>query len=278
MKEILKSLIFKLLNISLIKSNKERKEESLKQKLEIIVPDLSAQYSTHVIDMNDQYLVNKVRGQHAFQMSLALKTIDLLGNKKNINLVDIGDSSGTHLIYLNNLIKDRDVNTLSVNLDPNAVSKIQAKGLNAILCRAEELHLQENGMRADIFLSYEMLEHLFSPIEFLHAMSIKSECEYFVITVPYVTNSRVALQFVKHRYEGEYAAENIHIFELSPEDWDLVFKFSGWEIVYKDIYTQYPKKSVLFLTKYLWQKLDFPGFYGVILKKNDEYSKRYLDW
>ncbi len=278
MKEKLKSFVFNILKFSLLSSNKERQEEKLKEQLSKIVPDLSTQYSTHVIDMSDDYLVHKVRGQHAFQMSLALKAIDFLKEKKSINLVDIGDSSGTHLIYLNNLRDDIDINTLSVNLDPKAVDKIKAKGLNALLCRAEELHLQENGIRADIFLSYEMLEHLFSPIEFLHTMSIKSECDFFVITVPYVTKSRVALQFVKNEYEGDFAAENIHIFELSPEDWDLVFKFSGWEIVYRDKYTQYPKKFPLCLTKYLWRKLDFDGFYGVILKKNDTYSKRYLDW
>lgn len=271
-----------MLTVSLKLSNHERGEYSLKQKLSKIVPDLTNQYTTFKIDMKNTYLVNKIRCQHSFQMSLALKAIELLKDEKeSINLVDIGDSSGTHLIYLEKLLAEKNIHNvqaLSVNLDPVAVEKIKAKGLNAILSKAEELHLQPDGIKADIFLSYEMLEHLFNPISFMHNMAEKSECEYFIITVPYVQRSRVALQFVKQQYEGEFQAENTHVFELSPLDWDVIFKFSGWEIVYNDKYTQYPKSFPFNLTKYFWQKLDFDGFYGVILKKNNSYSKRYLDW
>lgn len=282
MKSLIKNLVYKILTISLKLSNRERGEYSLKQKLSIITPDLSEQYTTFKIDMKNHYLVNNIRCLHSFQISLALKAIELLKDFKNtINIVDIGDSSGTHLIYLDNLLAEKNIHNvqaLSVNLDPVAIEKIKAKGLNAIMSKAEELHLQSDGIRADIFLSYEMLEHLFDPISFLHNMALKSECEYFVITVPYVQRSRVALQFVKHQYQGEFQAENTHVFELSPEDWNTIFKFSGWEIVYSDKYTQYPKSFPLCLTKYLWQKLDFDGFYGVILQKNNTYSTRYLDW
>jgi len=278
MKDFIKKIVFGVLLKALIISNKERKESELRKKLEKIVPDLTDQYSTFKLDMNNSYMVNKIRGQHSFQISIALKAIGLLKNKKDtINVVDIGDSSGTHLIYLNNLLKNK-INTLSVNLDPVAVDKIKLKGLNALLCRAEELHLQEKGIKTDIFLSYEMLEHLFNPIDFLHTMAVKSSCEYFVITVPYVHKSRVALTMVKNMLEGTFQAENTHVFEFSPEDWDLIFQFSGWEIVSRDKYTQYPRKFPFNLTKYLWRKIDVDGFYGVILKKNDQFSKRYLDW
>jgi hypothetical protein len=287
MKEYIKKLIYKLLTKSLISSNKQRDELELKLKLENIVPDISHQYSVGKIDMNNKYVVNKIRGQHSFQISLALKAFELLrinkiggaGNQDmDINIVDIGDSSGTHLLYLNKLLKNNKLNTLSVNLDPIAVEKIKNKGLNALLCRAEELHLSSEGFKTDIFLSYEMLEHLFNPIDFLHTMAEKSECEYFVVTVPYVYKSRVALQFINNGSEGSFQAERVHVFELSPDDWDTIFKFSGWEIVHKDKYTQYPSSFPLNLTKYLWRKFDFDGFYGVILKKDSTYSKRYLDW
>ncbi|MFK5974990.1 MAG: hypothetical protein QM493_00655 [Sulfurovum sp.] len=283
MKKKIKLIIYGILNKSLLSSNIQRKEKELKKKLTKIVPDLTNQYTTFKIDMNNKYLVNKIRCQHSFQMSIALKAIELLkitrrGEDMDINIVDIGDSSGTHLIYLNKLLENNKINTLSVNLDPVAVDKIKDKGLNALLCRAEELHLNSEGFKADIFLSYEMLEHLFNPIDFLHTMAEKSECEYFVITVPYVYKSRVACQFVNNGLTGDFQAENTHIFELSPNDWDTIFKFSGWEIVYKDKYTQYPNLFPLNMTKYLWRKFDFDGFYGVILKKNSTYSKRYLDW
>lgn len=278
MKSFLKKILYKLLTTSLIASNKERKEFELKKKLEKIVPNLTNQYTTFKVDMNNEYLVNKIRGQHSFQMSIVLKAVELLNKKNDINIIDIGDSAGTHLLYLKKLLENKKINTLSVNLDHVAVDKIKAKGLNAILCRAEELHLNDTGIKADIFLSYAMLEHLFDPIGFLHTMAMKSECEYFIVTVPYLYTSRVALQFVKNGLKDNYEAENTHIFELSPEDWDLIFKFSGWEIIFKDKYTQYPNSFPFNLTKYLWRRLDFDGFYGVILKKNDNYSSRYLSW
>ena len=76
---------------------------------------------------------------------------------------------------------------------------------------------------------------------------------------------------------GNYA-ENTHIYELCPEDWKLIFTFSGWKVVYENIYYQYPRYGLFKFTKYLWKKKDFEGFYGVILKKDFKYSKLYKDW
>ena len=163
-----------------------------------------------------------------------------------------------------------------------AIKKVRDKGIDGIQSRAELLHEHTDFKgRVNIFLSYEMIEHLLDPISFLHKMSGKSECDYFVITVPYIKKSRVGLHQVRHPVNAlPFNAETTHIFELSPEDWDLIFKFSGWEIVTSQRYTQYPKNIInpLNLSKYLWRKLDFDGFYGVILRKDDTVSKRYLDW
>lgn len=282
MKDFIRIILYKLLTISLIQSNKERNENLLKQKLSKIIPDLSKQYTTFEIDMQNDYLTNKVRGQHAFQVSMALKAINILKDQASaINIVDIGDSSGSHLIYLDQLIKESGnlkAEMLSVNLDPIAIEKIRSKGLNAILSKAEDLHLQPDGIKADIFLSYEMLEHLFDPISFLHNMAEKSECEYFVITVPYVQQSRIGMHHLRAMDTKDIYAENTHIFELSPNDWDLIFQFSGWEIVYNDKYTQYPKSFPYNLTKYMWRNIDFDGFYGVILKKNNIFASKYKNW
>lgn len=275
-------VLYKLLTISLIQSNKERNENLLKQKLSKIIPDLSKQYTTFEIDMQNDYLTNKVRGQHAFQMSMALKAINMLKDQTSaINIVDIGDSSGSHLIYLDQLLKESGnlkAEMLSVNLDPVAIEKIRSKGLHAILSKAEDLHLQPDGIKADIFLSYEMLEHLFDPIGFLHNMAEKSQCQYFVITVPYVQQSRIGMHHLRAMDTKDIYAENTHIFELSPNDWDLIFQFSGWEIVYNDKYTQYPKSFPYNLTKYMWRSIDFDGFYGVILKKNNLFASKYKNW
>lgn len=281
MKKLLKKVIFWILTKSLESSNRQRNEEALKDKLTTIVPDLSNQYSHFKIAMSDKYLVEKIRCQHAFQMSLAMKAVELLDNKNRVTIGDIGDSAGTHILYLQKLLEEKEIdsNAFSVNLDEEAIKRIQAKGLKAIHCRAEDLHKKEN-IDVDIFLSYEMVEHLFNPIAFLNSIATQTNCEYLVITVPNIYRSRVGLAHIRDEKLTTKGvdAESTHIFELSPDDWNLIFQFSGWEIVYEDRYTQYPKWNILALTKYLWRKLDFDGFHGVILKKNLKYSDRYSDW
>lgn len=73
-------------------------------------------------------------------------------------------------------------------------------------------------------------------------------------------------------------AEDVHIFELSPNDWRLLAEFSGWEVVSDEIYFQYPKWHWLYFTKFLWRKFDFEGFYIMELKINDKWSKLYESW
>lgn len=278
-KKTLKKIVYKFLQYSMYSATKEQNLLELKNRLAKIVPDLSEQYTSHKIEGN--YLLDKMRSQHSFQISLALDAISLLEDKKRENptIVDIGDSSGTHLQYLQAIGGDN-IRTTSVNLDPEAIQKIRNKGFEAIETRAELLHEHPDFKgQADIFLSFQMVEHLLDPVNFLHAMATKSKCDFFVITVPYLIHSRVGLQQI--RYEGDkrpFKAETTHIFELSPEDWNLIFKFSGWKIIKSVRYTQYPKKNPLTLLRYLWRRIDFDGFYGVILQKDDSFSKQYKDW
>lgn len=283
LKELAKFITYRhILPLSLKSSTREREERALVEVLEKAVPDLRYQYTNFELDISNPYFKHKVRGQHAFQMSLALQAFKLLSKKnKEINIVDIGDSAGTHLIYLMHLLQDTGfkINTLSVNLDSVAVEKIKSRGLHALRCRAEELHKHPDFNRAiDLFLSYEMLEHLLDPVSFLRQMAIKADCELFLVTVPYVKKSRVGMHHIRRSIPGNVYAEGVHIFELCPEDWIRLFQFSGWEVIYDDRYTQYPKKNLLNLTKYIWRRVDFDGFYGAILKKNLDTSNRYQDW
>ena len=124
----------------------------------------------------------------------------MLDNKKreSFSIVDIGDSSGTHLQYLTNLEKGI-TRAISVNLDSEAVKKIQKRGFEAIESRAELLHKHPDFKgRTDIFLSFEMVEHLLDPISFLHEMSVKSKCDFFVVTVPYQNSSRVGMHQIRN--------------------------------------------------------------------------------
>jgi 2-polyprenyl-3-methyl-5-hydroxy-6-metoxy-1,4-benzoquinol methylase len=277
MNKSFKKLIYTLCEYSLNSAIKSQNLSKLVDQINVIVPDISSQYTT--LKIEGSYLETKVRAQHAFQLSLAQKAIAMVDKKASeMTIVDIGDSSGIHLTYLHGLYGD--INALSVNLDPIAVQKIKDKGLRAIESRAELLHNHPDfSGDVDIFLSYEMLEHLLNPIEFLHQMSLQTQCQYFVITVPYLTKSRVGLHQIRNvKNTSDFNAERTHIFELSPFDWDLIFRFSGWKIVYSQQYTQYPKKLPGNLLKYLWRKMDFDGFYGVILQRDDSISSKYKDW
>lgn len=261
-----------ILGNSLRKAIEQQNLERLITELERIVPDLSDQYST--IKVDTEFTRTNVRGLHAFQISLVNSVID---HFKKPMIADIGDSAGTHLQYILGLhAKGREIKCLSVNLDKEAIEKIKKKGLNAIQARAEDLH--RHGVDADIFLCFEVLEHLMNPFQFLHALSEKTSARYLIITVPYMERSRVGLHHIRRNVHETVNAENTHIFEFCPEDWKIIIKHSGWDIVKDRIYLQYPKAGFLRITKPLWKKYDFEGFLGLILKKDNTWSSQYNDW
>ncbi len=253
---------------------REQKLLSLYNELSEIVPDITHQYSS--LELDTEFLKTNTRALHAFQIALvndALKSIE----SKHMTIVDIGDSAGTHLQYLSELNKDRNFRCLSVNTDEEAVKRIQQKGMEAICARAE--NLTTHSIDADIFLSFEMLEHLMNPSEFLRSLSVKTNCKAFVITVPYLAQSRVGLHHIRQNQRRNVSAENTHIFELSPNDWKLIFKHSGWAIVSDRIYYQYPRMSLFrCILKKLWIRSDFEGFYGAILKPDQSWSDLYSGW
>lgn len=257
---------------SLKSAVKEQKLDGLVKRLEELVPDLSDQYSSFKV--KGIFLNTKVRNMHAFQMSLIDRVINEF---EQAVIVDVGDSSGTHLEYITALYsKDKDLKCLSVNLDIKAVERIKNKGFEAIHARAEDLH--KHGVDADIFLCFEILEHMTDPCKFLYDLSSKTNAKYLIASVPYLKKSRVGLHHIRAGRKDKVNAENTHILELSPEDWKLVAKHGGWEVVEDKIYFQYPKWSVWRFTKPLWKKLDFEGFYGIVLERNDSWSSLYQDW
>ncbi|MBF0231420.1 MAG: hypothetical protein HQK65_00080 [Desulfamplus sp.] len=156
------------------------------------------------------------------------------------------------------------------------MKKIRNKGLEAIHARAEDLI--KNNISADLFLSFETLEHLSDPIRFLYNLSKYSDCKKLVITVPYRSESRVALQYIREGNLQKVGAETTHIFEFNPDDWKLLFKHAGWKIDYEQIYYQYPFKHWLRITKSIWKKNDFEGFYGAVLSPDNRWCDTYTDW
>mgnify|MGYP001239558891 FL=1 len=262
---------------SLKQAVQEQGLDKLTPKLENVVENHSEQFN-HV-KIEGEYWNYKVRAHHAFQFELAQKAINIVKEelkKKEITIVDIGDSAGTHVTYLKKLINDTPIKTLSVNLDPEAIKKIKKKGLEAIHARAEDL--KKYNVEPDLFLSFQTVEHLNSPVTFLKSITQNTSCNYFLITVPFLSESRVGLEHIRNNIKDSVHAENIHIFELCPEDWKLIFRHTGWQILKENIYRQYPKKHPLRLLKKSWAKYDFEGFYGVILKKDLSWTERYIDW
>lgn len=253
-----------LLQVSLDMAGHEQKLDRIARSLEKAEPDIKDQYSS--FELNTSYLIKKVRMIHAFQISL-LESI--INEFKNLVIVDIGDSSGTHLKYINELYaKDKKIDCVGLNFDSKAIGKIKARGFKAIQARAEQL--AEYKINADIFLCFEVMEHLTDPHGFLNILATKTNAQYVVITVPYVRHSRVGLDPIRDGYNGIIPAEgDYHVFEFSPEDWKLLAKHTGWFVEAEKVYLQYPKWNILYLTKSLWRRFDYEGFYGMILRKNN---------
>ncbi len=252
---------------------REQGLSDLMDELAEIVPDISHQYTTFPLDSD--YIKTKVRAMHAFQIHLVMQALAPMLTD-NLNVVDIGDSSGTHIRYLKDLYRDYNMRFLSVNMDENAVNRIRSMNLEAVHCRAEEL--LEHSINADVFLSFEMLEHLMNPVKFLRDLSYETTCKSLVITVPFLSTSRMGLHHIRNGDKKRSTPENTHIFELSPSDLRLLFKHSGWSVISEKIYLQYPNKGVLRLMKGYWKKNDFEGFYGAILSRDHTWSQLYDGW
>lgn len=272
-----KKLIEEIGKISILLALSEGGLIDLVKKLRKIQPDVSKQESKDIDGFND-YWELKIRGLHAFQCSLMLKGLKDFSNN-NLTVVDIGDSAGTHMHYLKELTRGKlNLDTTSINLDPRAIEKIRSRGMNAILCRGEELNMADKPV--DLFTSFEMLEHLHNPITCLRRLAKESLCRKLIITVPYLRSSRVGLHHMRKGITVPVYAEEEHIFELNPSDWTLLMLHSGWRTVYSKVYYQYPKKFPFIsqLLKQYWRHFDFEGFWGAILEKDTTLSDCYCDW
>lgn len=275
-KTYFKKAFYSVCTNSLKSAAREQGLDRLIVELEGIVPDIKEQYS--VLKIDTKYLNVKVRNMHAFQCTLMLRALENLAPGKLI-VMDIGDSAGTHMIYLQELTKNRfDIDTTSVNLDPRAIKKINSRGLKAILCRAEDLDLAEK--EVDLFTAFELVEHLHNPAIFFRNLAKKSKCNKMIITVPYLKHSRVGLHHLRNKTGKAIHAEDEHIFELSPEDWTLLMLHSGWKVMHNKVYYQYPRRWPLInqILAFYWRLTDFEGFWGAILEKETTLSDYYQDW
>lgn len=251
---------------------------SLIERLREIAPDISDQEPSGKDSFNEYWEIKR-RSLQAFQCALMLKLVNSM-QSKNITVADIGDSAGTHMLYLRELTKEKNlsIDTVSVNLDPGAIEKIRKRGFKAILCRAEELNLGDQ--HVDFFTSFQMVEHLHNPAIFFRRLAKRSKTDKMIVTVPYLKDSRVGLYWIRYNKKIKVTAEEEHIFELSPQDWTLLLLHAGWQVIHSQIHYQYPQRwpAISFILKLFWKYSDYEGFWGVILEKDTTLSDLYQDW
>jgi SAM-dependent methyltransferase len=252
---------------------------ALAGELERIVPDIANQYSDSPVDT--PYLRAAVRGLHAFQTRLGLRAVReaaAAAPGRTITVVDIGDSAGTHLRYLTALA-DVPLRTIGVNLDEAAVERIREAGVEGLAVRAEEL--PDHGVDADVFLSFETFEHLHDPFRTLRELSYRTRCVRFAFTVPLVRASRLGLHHLRGGDAVPHGAEDTHVLELSPGDWELAFRHTGWRALDLQEYLQYPPRTGVALRR-LWAATTrfgtHEGFVGALLERDHSWSDLYRDW
>ncbi len=274
------ALYQKLSAVSIERALAEQGLAALRDSLREIVPDVTDQYTAGFDRIAfSRYWEKKMRGLHAFQTSCALDAIAHLG-RPGATIVDLGDSSGNHAAYLRALAPAGAVGrVVSVNLDDAAVRKINAKGGEAIHARVEDIAL--DGIRPDLLMSFETLEHILDPIGFLRSLSTSGAADHLVLSVPYRRSSRFGGDLIRRPVASlppQITPEETHVFELCPEDWRLLARFAGFRTVFSRIYRQYPRRSALRVTAPLWRRVDFEGFLGLFLERDDSLSNRYTGW
>jgi len=258
----------------------EQNLADLCDRLREIVPDVIDQYTQDLDKVEfDRYWETKMRGLHAFQTSCALEAIKHL-DRQGLTIVDLGDSSGNHAAYLRALAPEGTIARLvSVNLDETAVDKINARGGEAVLARVEDFSF--DGIRPDLLISFETLEHILNPIGFLHSLATAGTAGHIVLSVPYRRTSRFGGALMRRSLDDlppEITPEETHVFEFSPLDWELLARFAGFQKVFSRVYLQYPKRASMRVTAPLWRRLDFEGFLVLFLRRDLQLAERYTGW
>ena len=278
-----KSLHNNVFSWSIKSAIKEQKLGERCGELREIIPDISSQYTNEFSKEDyENYYELKMWGMHAFQVNACIDAVNYVFNKLNkpVTVADIGDSSGHHLRYIKHIISEKKLKKgISVNLDPIAIEKINSGGGDGVLCRAEELNTIN--ISPDLFMSFEMLEHLTDPVRFLHDIAETGSADHFLISVPYQKSSHFGgshLRLNENDLPEKMTPEDVHIYEFSTDDWLLLAKFSGWKPIFTKVYWQYPRNNVGRIMQPLLKKIDFEGFFVMFLERDLSLSKRYTGW
>lgn len=199
----------------------------------------------------------------------------LFSDEKHCSCLDVGDCDGAMRLLLREYLRDFSLDSLGINLQLEAVEKIRQKGLPAECIDAMEFG--KTGREYDIVSIFETLEHLPNPLGFLE--NIHGAVRHrLIISVPFVHQSRVSLRYLDKNWDKNKVPtiENTHIFELSPLDWDKIFRHTGWRIEQQWRLEQFPKSGFLrLIMQQAWKKISFGRFWFVCLTKDMTYQKRF---
>ena len=266
---------------SIQKALQEQGLSDLCDRLREIVPDTSDQYTVGFERADfERYWETKMRGLHTFQVSSALEAIDWL-DRQNITVVDLGDSGKSCRLHQALAPPETVKRVVSVNMDEVAVRKIRDKGGEAIHARIEDVkidglcagshdqfrnpraHYKSGRVSTQPYWRRRRLQNTCSPVR------------------PLPPREPVRGNLIRRSGEQippHITPEETHIFELSPADWQLLARFSGFRTIFSRIYLQYPKRSVLRLSAPIWRRLDFEGFLVLFLERDFSLSNRYTGW
>jgi len=246
------------------------KQQNLKNILSVISAyPIENHYGTSII--NTAYIWYKVKALHAFQVSLINEALKNEYGTNVEKIVDLGDSSGLHLLYTKEINLDildkRDCSYVGVNIDGGALKKIEDKGFRAIYYDIEEaIFKYEDFVDADYVFMFETLEHLNNPATVLRKIKEDINPKALIITVPFVRGSRVGIEKTSTG-KINLTPEDVHIFELSPKDWGQLFTYAEWTIDYEQVYYQYKRNLMTnWFWRWYWEYFDYEGFIGYVLK------------
>jgi 2-polyprenyl-3-methyl-5-hydroxy-6-metoxy-1,4-benzoquinol methylase len=234
-------------------------------------------FENHFSDKTlDKEIEARIRFLVAAECAFVHQEIDeIIKRKGTCTYADIGDSDGSVRVVMESIFKKPVLSTVGINLQQKVVDRMKNAGMNAICGDASEIG--DKGERFNIVSLFETMEHLPDPIGFLKKISSVVE-DRLVISVPYLRKSRVGLQYTEGQWPVDRAVtvETVHIFELCPEDWNKIFRHSGWKIERQSIVKMFPEGGYLdFILGKYWRMMSFEGFYFVSLKKDQTISSKY---
>lgn len=198
----------------------------------------------------------------------------IISKRVKCNYLDIGDSDGSVRLLLEKIIDKPGFKTMGVNLQKSAVEKIRSKGMEALHMNA--MDVGKTGVNYDVVSVFETLEHLPDPIGFLEQIH-DIVGQKLIISVPFVRQSRVSLKYLEAKPVSDNVnIENVHIFELSGNDWKKIFLHAGWKVENEWILLQFPKFGILrLIMQTYWRMVSFEGFWFVSLTKDMTFRNSY---